>query len=191
MGWTHNLGEKGARLEAAGRLPPGTRLRLRLQADRRTIEVEARVAWSGDIVPPGRVIPHGVAFVTAASDWLPALRALLLAEAQVRSQGLRLPLEIPVTCRQEDGAGIPLHGRTGDVSRWGLSLFLPQPLPSGTGLKLTLHAPGTPITAAGTIVWAAPPVKCTPGEPIGHGLRIFPREGSVSAPLERLLREPS
>lgn len=190
MGWIHNLGEGGACLEAADRLPPGTRLHLRLQADGRAIELEARVVWTGSLIPRGSVISHGMAFVSAASHWPPALGALLLSEEKVRGAGLRLPLELPVTCRQEGGASALLRGRTGDVSRGGFSLFLPQPLSPGTALKLTLHAPGGPIATEGTIVWVAPPAKRASGEPIGHGLRILPAEGSVSAPLERLLSGP-
>jgi hypothetical protein len=177
-------------VEAADPLPIETRLHLRLQTDRRTIEVEGRVVWRGEVTPPGGVIRHGVAFPRAASDWLPALDALLHWEERVRATGLRLSLELSVTCQHQGGVGAILRGWTGDVSRGGLSLFLPEVLPPGTALKLTLHTPGEPIAVEGPIVWVEPSAKREPGELIRHGLRVFTLDGSVSTPLERLLMEP-
>lgn len=177
-------------MEAADPLPPGTRLHLRLQAERYTIEVEARVVWRGEAAPPGGVIPHGVAFRRAACDRLPALRDLLVSKEKVGSTGLRRPLTLSVTCQRQGGAEVILRGWTGDVCRGGLSLRLPQALPPGTELNLTLHTPREPIAVEGTIVWVEPPVMRAPGELIRHGLRAFTLDGSVSTPLERLLMEP-
>jgi Tfp pilus assembly protein PilZ len=190
VGWTRNLGEGGAGVDLADPLRPGMPLRLRLQTDRGAIEVEARVIWIGEPGTPGGVVPHGMAFTQVASDQLQALRDLLLSKGEVRHAGVRLPLELSITCQCKGEMGLPLQGWTGDISRGGLLLRLPQVLPPGTVLELTLHTPNEPIAVEGTIVWVEPPERRSTGEPIGHGFRFIAFDGSLSMSLGLLLAEP-
>lgn len=190
VGWTRNLSEGGACVDLAECFRPQIPLRLRLQTDRGAIEVEGRVAWTGDPLPTGGVIPHGVAFTLVGRDQLPALRDLLLSKGEVRHAGVRLPLELAVTCRAKGQEGSPLQGRTGDISRGGLLLRLPEVVPPGTALEVTLHAPQEPLSLEGAVVWVAPPENRRPGQLIQHGLRFTALGWSLSLSLGYLLAEP-
>jgi hypothetical protein len=112
---------------------------------------------------------HGVAFTHLSPDQLQALRDLLFSQGQERRAGIRLPLDLPVTCQPADPTARPFRGRTGDVSRGGLLLRLSQVLPPGTALKLTFDQPNGRVTAEGEIVWAESAEAQTPGKPIRHG----------------------
>ncbi|MGH7387465.1 MAG: PilZ domain-containing protein, partial [Candidatus Methylomirabilales bacterium] len=63
-----------------------------------------------------------------------------------------------------------LTGKTGNVSRGGLLLLLPETLAPGIHLQLGLGLPDGPITARGRVMWRDP-------KPIGagrfhHGVRL-------------------
>ena len=172
VGWTRNLSEGGACVELAERLQPRLPLWVRLRTEQGAIEAEAQVAWAeGPPLANGGIL-HGVAFTQLAHDPLQALRDLILTKGLVRPAGVRLPFEVPVTYRSRGEAGPPFHGRTHDISRGGLLLRLPQVLPPGTLLELTLHTPTGPFTTKGTVTWVAPPEGRTPGGPIRHGVQF-------------------
>ncbi len=197
VGWTHNLSEGGACVELDERLPVPSPLRLRLQTEGGAIEVEAEVVWeveaqgAEEADPAERGILHGVAFSPLAPDQLQALRTLLASEAEERRAGVRLPLDLAVTCEAKGAGGSPVQGRTENMSRGGLLLRLSQVLPSGTVLELTLHPADGPVTAEGEIVWVEPPEKRTPSEPIRHGLRFTALGWSRSLSLALLLAKPA
>ncbi len=172
-GWTRDLSEGGACLELDERLPAPSLLPIRLQTEQGAIEVEAQVVWEVETRERGETeggILHGVAFTHLSPDQLQALRALLLSHSQGRRPGVRVPLDLPVTCQAKNPETVPLHGRTGNVGRGGLLLRLSQVLLPGTSLKLTLDRPEGQVTAEGEIVWVEPPETRISGEPIRHGM---------------------
>ncbi len=172
VGWTRDLSEGGACVELAERFWPQTPIQLCLQTGRGHLEVEARVAWAGEPDSARGCTPHGLAFTKVVEDQLQALRDLILSREQVRPAGVRVPVALPVTFRPKGHSGPSLHGRTGNISRGGLSLRLLQAFPPGMALELTLHTRTGPLTAEGTIAWVAPPERRRPGELIPHGLRF-------------------
>ena len=174
VGWTHHLSEGGADVELPMRLPADAPLRVRLRTDRGPIEAEAVVVWTKERLVPGGGIPHGVAFTHIALDQLKALQGLLISTGLFRPDGVRMPFELAVTCRRKGQSGPPFPARTRDISRGGALLRLPQVVPTGTALELTLHTRTESLTAEGTIIWVAPPEGRTPGQPILHGLRFSP-----------------
>jgi len=191
-GWTRDLSEGGACLELGQRLPMPCLIHIQLQTDRDAFEVEAQVVWEMESREQAKGeggILHGVAFTHLSPDKLQALRDLLFSQGQERRAGVRLPMDLPVTCQPADPAARPLHGRTGDVSRGGLLLRLSQALPPGTALKLTLDRPKGPVTAEGEIVWVESEASRTPGEPIRHGLRFTALGWSGSLSLALLMTE--
>lgn len=103
--------------------------------------------------------------------------------------GLRLPLEVSVTCQRKGQAGTPLHGRTGNVSKGGLLLYLSQSHPPGTVLEVTLNSPAGPLTAEGVVVWNKPSAGRALGEPIPHGIRFSALGWSRALALGLLLSE--
>jgi hypothetical protein len=190
VGWTRNLSTRGACVELAEHLQEKTSLRTRLQTDRGAIDVEARVVWAGNPAPTRGGVLHGVAFGEVAPEQLQALQALLLAKGETRQAGVRLPLEVAVTCQPKNQTGLALEGQTGNLSRGGLLLRLPLLLAPDTVVELTLHTPGGPLTAEGAIVWVDPPEQRIPGEPIRHGLRFTVIGWSTTLSLGLVLAEP-
>ncbi|HSD50470.1 MAG TPA: PilZ domain-containing protein [Candidatus Methylomirabilis sp.] len=191
MGWTRNLSEGGACLEVTGAFRPETPLRLRLQTERGAIEADAEVVWAGVPDPASGVGPHGVAFTQVAADQLQALREVLYSRKEARHAGLRVPLDLAVTCQLLGSkSGLCLEGRTADVSRGGLMIRLPKILPVETRLRITLHGPAEQLTMEGRIVWVKPPERRRSSELIGHGVRFTSLDDSLSHSLGSLLAEP-
>jgi len=189
VGWTRDLSEGGACVELGERLWPQTPIHLCLQTGRGHLEVEARVAWTAEPDSARGCTPHGLAFTKVAEDQLQALRDLILSREQVRQAGVRVPVALPVTFRPKGHSGPSLHGRTGNISRGGLSLRLLQAFPPGMALELTLHTRTGPLTAEGTIAWVAPPERRRPGELIPHGLRFTTFGWATSDSLGLVLAE--
>ncbi len=143
-GWTRDLSEGGACVELNERLQVPSPLHIHLQTDRGAIEIEAQVVWEaqapkggtqGSATTAGGVL-HGVAFTHLAPDQLLALRALLPPHGQERRSGIRLPIDLPVTCRPKGPEGSSLQGRNRKYqSRRALAPPFPGP-PAG-------HSSGT------------------------------------------------
>jgi len=189
-GWTRSLSEGGATVALAERLRPQLSLRVRFQTDQGAIETEAQVVWIGGRAPEGGGILHGLAFTRIAPESFQTLRDVLVLLAMRRHAGIRLPLDLPVTCQPTHPPGSPLDGRTGNVNRGGLFLRLPRLLPPGTRLELTLHTAKAPLTVQGTVVWVEPPEMWKPGESIGHGFQFTGPSWSTMLSLGLLLTEP-
>jgi hypothetical protein len=173
MGWTRNLSQGGACLELAERLLPGTPLQVIFQTAHGHIQAEAQVVWARESAPPAGSVFHGIVFTEIPSGQEQAFRDLLrTSAAHVRHAGIRLASDIAITCQRKGEAGPPLQGWTEDISRSGLLLRLPQAIPAGTLLELTLHIAGERVLAEGTVVWVEPPQARKPGEAIRHGFRF-------------------
>jgi len=188
VGWTLDLSEGGASLELPTRLPVPALIWLRLQTDRGPIELEARVAWSGEPFP-GRGVAHGVAFLGTTEAQRQALHAMLASRGEGSESGIRLSLDLPVTCRPENEPESPLRGRTVDLSREGVLLLLDRPLPAGTSMELLLHTPRGSLTAEGVVVWADLPGERT-GAPVQHGVRLTSLSWSTPLALGLVLADP-
>jgi len=185
IGWTRNLSEGGACLQLPERLQPRTSLWLYLKTDGESISAMARVVWSenGAVGP----ILHGVVFTRLAPLARQTLRDLIYLNGQVRPAGVRLPMDLAVTCRCKGQARSPVLGRTEDLSRGGLLLRLPQPMPLGTELVVTLHTPNEPLTLEGTIVWVEPRRGRPQDEMIRHGFQLTAVSFALSLTLARFM----
>lgn len=172
VGWTRDLSEGGACLELAEPLPLGTHLSVIFQTDKGGIVVDAEVVWVSRQETAGGGAVHGVAFTQLAPEEHQALANLLVFKGQVRQAGVRLPAEFPVTCQRKGKQDPPLQGRTGDASRAGLLLRLPEALQPGTELEISLPTARGPVAAEGVIVWVEPAETRTPGALIRHGLKF-------------------
>lgn len=181
-GWTRDMSEEGACVELDERLWPGTPLQIRLQTDRGSVELKAKVAWSGQPNLEGGNI-HGVTFTQVPAAQRQELRDLLSPKKLARESGTRLPLVLAVSCRPKGKPGPTLYGRTGDISRGGLSLRLLHAVPPGMTLEITLHTLNGPLAVEGTIAWVAPPVRRRPGQLIQHGVRFTALDRSTSLAL--------
>ncbi|HSC71628.1 MAG TPA: PilZ domain-containing protein [Candidatus Methylomirabilis sp.] len=176
-------------IEVPEPLEPQVCLQLRLQTNEGGIEVVGRVMW-GEEPPAGEGgIFHGVAFTHLAPKQREALLDVLRSLTQGRRAGIRLPLDIQVTCWPEGESHDAISGRTGDISRGGLLLRLPRVLAPGTVLEVSLDAPGGPLQVRGMIVWAEPAGGPTTNKPIRHGFRFTAVDWPTSLVLGRLAVE--
>ncbi|MCI0410755.1 MAG: response regulator [Acidobacteria bacterium] len=94
----------------------------------------------------------------------------------------RFAAKIPVQCTiQSHGeVGRELMGQTENVSLAGLLLWLPEPMPPGTAVRLRLELPGSPVTAKGTVRWQdAQPAQ---DDRFRHGIQLTRFTGD-SAPV--------
>jgi len=190
VGWTRDLSERGACVELAEALQPQIPLCIRLQTDQGPIEAEAQVVWTGEFYPGRGGVLHGIAFTHLAPSQLRALAGLLLFKGDMREAGVRMPVDLPVTCLPK-GPAATYQGRTGNVSRGGLMLRLPERLPHRTELEVILHMSTGPVKAEGVIAWAGSPEGREPGAPIPHGFRFTSLNWSSSLALGLLLTAPS
>src|SRR5574337_1729791 len=172
VGWTNELSEGGACLELADRLDLLTPLGLTLRTYEGDIELNGEVVWSAETGASESRILHGVTFTHIAANQHRALRQVIRTSGQARNAGVRLPVELTVLCGRRGDAASSIQGRTGDISRAGLLLRLPQALPAGTALQVTLQTSQGPLMAEGTIIWAGHSETPTPGELIRHGFRF-------------------
>ena len=190
VGWTRDLSEGGACVELAEALQPQIPLCIRLQTDQGPIEAEAQVVWTGEFYPGRGGVLHGIAFTHLAPTQLQALAGLLLFKGDMREAGVRMSVDLPVTCLPK-GPAATYQGRTGNVSRGGLMLRLPERLPHRTELEVILHMSTGPVKAEGVIAWAGSPEGREPGAPIPHGFRFTSLNWSSSLALGLLLTAPS
>ena len=188
-GWTHNLSEGGACVELADRLSPEALLIVRLQTEGGPIELAAQVDWAGKQASAGGGVLHGLVFAQASPPQLQALRDFLLPLSMASHAGLRLSIDVPVTCQAKQPPGPPLQGRTGNMSRDGLLVRLSEAVPPSTLLGLTLHTAKGPVIVEGVAVWVDPPERRTPGAPICHGVLFTSLNWTTSLALGLLLAE--
>ena len=126
-------------------------------------------------------------FTRISPDHRRVLHDLLLANGHVRPAGVRLAVTLPVTCRFRGQARLPLQGWTADMSRGGLSFDLPQLLPTGTDLVVTVRHPTGPLSLAGTVVWVEASRRRPPRGSIHHGFQFTVLDAAVELALARLL----
>jgi hypothetical protein len=191
VGWTRDLSERGVCIELTQRLRPRQSVRIRIQTDGGPIDVEGTVAWTGGTSTLQGGIPHGVEFADVAADQLMALKELLLRKGDARQAGIRLPLEVGVTCCPHGGSSRSLEGTTGDISQGGMLLVLRERLEPGTTLSLTLRTQSGPLTAEGTVIWAEPDDAQAGDAAIRHGIRFTALGWSTSLSLGLVLAEPA
>jgi len=187
VGWTSNVSEGGACLELAERFDPSTILNLSLRTHEADIEVKAEIVWAAEPSTTDAGILHGVAFNLLEPDQRQALRHLIRTEGQGRNAGVRMPVELTVLYWRVKDSDPPRQGRTGDISRAGMLLCLPEAFPAGTELEVMLQTSQGPLMAQGTIVWVKKEEDRTPGGLIRHGFRFTNIGWSSELALGQLL----
>ena len=191
IAWTRNLSEGGACVEFSTPLQPELPLVLRLQTDRGAIIASANVVWVGGSGQAGRSVTHGVAFTPLASDQHRAIQKLVTGGREQARADIRLSFEVSTTCQYAGPPSRPpIEGLTGNISRGGLLLLLPQVLSAGTFLELMLQTVRGPLTAQGKIVWEESRAGQLLGPPFRHGFRFTTIGWSTLLNLGMLLMLP-
>jgi hypothetical protein len=185
-GWTYNLCEHGVGVELDGSLRPWLPLGVRLVTPYGLLDLRARVVWIGNLQLGGGT-PHGLEFRLMAPPQREFLEQYMqLLQGQVRLAG-RFPLNLPAQCQVKSPPGPSLAGRTGNLSRGGALLYLPQAVPVGSVLGVTIRTAAGAATVDGVIVWVDPLEKRTPGVPIRHGMEYVLLDWPTALVLARVL----
>ncbi len=81
--------------------------------------------------------------------------------------------ERPVRCLVQGEVGGPrdVAGRTGNISRGGMLVWLPETLAPGTTFQLRMQLPGGPVVAEGIVIWRDEDL--VGHRPIPHGVRFL------------------
>ena len=187
IGWTRNLSMGGVCLDLDERLDLKMVLGVLFQTDHGPIEVEAEVVWAASTPGLGGGIGHGLEFTELAPKQTQAMEQLLAELQRTARSGHRLALDIGVTVIARDRPGEVISGRTGNASRGGALLLLPQALNSGALLTLRLQTSREPLRLDAAVVWVDPPEKRQPGEAIHHGVQFVSLDWSTSLALGLLL----
>ncbi len=193
VGWTRHLSEGGAGVELGEPLSPGTPLTLLVQTPRGPLELQTQVVWTGKPLEAGGGILHGLAFTAADAKLLHALRNLfqVLNAFQELSgaprRGIRLPIATPAICQAKYPPGPLLQGRTGDISREGLLLLLPEVMAPGTVLAVTLESPLGPVRLEGVVAWRDTSARAALEEWVRHGVHLTSRDWAAAVVLGRLV----
>lgn len=167
IGWTRDLSEGGACLELQAELPVGGRVGLVIFANPQTFEAETRVVWVRRV--DKEVFHHGVEFLHLTPAHLESLLKALPQQKSFREQAIRLPITLPVHCRAADTP--VLEGWTGDISRTGVMVFLPQQLPPNAKVEITLQAAQGQLRLHGQVRWSDTPRDGS--GPIRHGIEFL------------------
>ena len=189
VGWTHTLSEKGVSVELGERLAPGTPLTVLLQTAQGSLELSAGVVWAGKPLPAGGGILHRLTFTEADAKPRQALRDLLQAQSGTARMGLRLPVVTPATCQSKYPPGPLLQGQTGDISREGLLLLLPEVMAPGTVLAVTLESPQGPVSLEGVVTWRDTSGRAALKNWVRHGVHLTSRDWATALALGDLVAE--
>ncbi len=185
-GWTHNLCERGVGVELDFNLRPWLPIGLRIATTYGPLDLRARVIWTGSLQVGGGML-HGLEFrqVTPPQrEFLKDYVTHLQGQARV---GTRFPLDLPARCQPKSPPGPSLPGRTGNISRGGAMLYLPQAVPAGSVLGVTINTAAGAADVDGVIVWVDPPDKRAPGAPIRHGMEYVLLDWPTALVLSRVL----
>ena len=185
-GWTHNLCEHGVGVELDVRLRPWLPIGLRLATIYRPLELRARVTWIGGLQLGGGTL-HGLEFRQVRAPERAFLQEYVtLLQGQARA-GVRFPVTLPARCQPKSPPGPSFDGHTGNISRGGALLYLPQAVPVGSVLGVTIRTAAGAADVDGVIVWVEPPNKRAPGAQIRHGMEYDLLDWPTALVLARVL----
>jgi hypothetical protein len=187
IGWTRNLSMGGVCVDLDERLDLKMFLGVLFQTDHGPIEVEAEVAWAASAPGIDGGIGHGLEFRGLGPKQTQAMERLLAEIQPTVRTGHRLALDIGVTVIPRDRPGEVISGRTGNASRGGALLLLPQALGPGTLLTVRLQTSREPLRLDAAVIWVDPPEKRQPGKAIRHGVQFVSLDWSTSLALGLLL----
>jgi hypothetical protein len=185
-GWSHNLSEHGVGVELEAALRPWLPIGLRLITSYGPLDLRARVVWIG-LPQPGGGVLHGLEFrqlTPQQREFLAEYVRVIQGQARI---GVRFPINLPARCQPKSPPGPSLQGRTGNISRGGAMLALPEAVPVGSVLGVTISTAAGSAAVDGVIVWVEPPAKRAPGAPIHHGMEFVLLDWATALLLARVL----
>jgi hypothetical protein len=187
VGWARNLSVGGACVDFGERLEPKTVIGMLFQTDRGPIEVEAEVIWAASEHGLDGGIAHGLSFTRVGPQQQAAVARLLAGLGPATRTGHRLPLDVPITVVRRDRPGEVISGRTGNASRGGALLLLPQPLNPGTRVTVRLQTSRGPLRLDASVAWVEPAETRRSGESVRHGVQFVLPDWSTCLALGLLL----
>ena len=183
-GWIRDLSARGAWVELPEMMDTSTDLEVRFRAPGGELRLAAQVVWACP-EPHDQPRLHGLFFTRVTPEQRTCVRALL-AHQKTRGVG-RLYCALAATCQSQAAGSVALPCETRDLSRGGVALRLPEPVPPGTHLHVSVPTVFGTVTARAKVVWAERPDARPRGAPYRHGLRFLSLDSSSDLPLKLLL----
>ncbi len=174
-GWAQILRDSGACLELTGSVAPGTTLSLLLQTTSDMLPLEGIVAWMGHVSRSGGCTLHGVAFPDLTTDQRIALRHLIRKEGLRWARAQHPPIVLLVRCQRRGTAEPLCQGWACDVSRDECLAFLPERLPPGAEIELTMATPRGDVVTRADVDWVASSEGDASDRLIRHRVRFTER----------------
>ena len=167
LGHTLNMSEGGLALVLPTLLVPGSEVTVLLDLPEGPAVAGATVVWAAPAADEeGRC--HGLRIREMAPTHEVRWREFLVrmaSQTYSRRHG-RLGVRLQIQCAVLGRPPRELRGRTVDLSPGGVQLLLPEAVPVGTRLNLSLQVPMGPRALEGKVVW------CTPAEGGEHRLGV-------------------
>lgn len=183
-GWTRNLSTRGAWVEMPERVAAPIGLEVWFDAPGPELRLAARVAWVS-LDPQNRSALHGLRFTCVAPEQQKRLCALVARRKMCPVGRLYCPLAATWQCEAAGNVALPCETR--DLSPGGVSLRMPEPMPTGARVQVTIPTAFGVIGAVAQVVWAEPPDARPRGASYRHGLRFLSLNSSSELPLKLLL----
>jgi len=158
LGHTLNMSEEGLALVLPVPLAPGAEVTVLLGLPEGPAVAEATVVWAGPAGPEEEGRRHGLRIRSMSPTHEDRWRQFLVrvtSRAHTRRHG-RLGVRLQIQCAVLSRPPRELAGRTMDLSPGGVQLVLPEAVPVGTRLHLSLQVPMGPRALEGEVVWCAP-----------------------------------
>ncbi len=158
LGHTLNMSEEGLALVLPVPLAPGAEVTVLLDLPEGPAVAEGTVVWGGPAGHGEEGRRHGVRIRNMSPTHEVRWRQFLVrmaSQTYSRRHG-RLGIRLQIQCAVLSRPPRELAGRTMDLSPGGVQLVLPEAVPVGTRLNLSLQVPMGPRALEGEVVWCAP-----------------------------------
>lgn len=158
LGHTLDISEEGLAIVLPTSVAPGTDVTILLDLPVGPVVAEATVTWGAPPAGEQEGQRHGLKIREMAPPhdlrWQQFL-ARVTSQAYSRRHG-RLGIGLRAQCEVLSRPRREVDGRTVDLSLGGVQLLLPEAIPVGTRLQLSLQVAMGPRAMEGEVVWCAP-----------------------------------
>jgi hypothetical protein len=183
-GWIRDLNLRGAWVELPERVPAGSALALALDTPTGDLTLLAHVAWTCSGLRDAPYL-HGLRFTGLTPERRRRLQVLIAHEKPPAV--IRLYCRLAATCRRNDNGCHAMSGLLRDLDDGGACVRLPERVPPGTEMRISVRTAYGRIAAETKVVWADPPGRLPKDASYRHGLRFLRVDSSSELPLRALL----
>lgn len=183
-GWIRDVNLRGAWVELPERVPTGNALALALDTPTGELTLLAHVAWTCSGLRNAPYL-HGLRFTGLTPERRQQLQALITHEKPPAV--IRLYCRLAATCHRNDNGCPAMSGLLRDLDDGGACVRLPERVPPGTAMRISVRTGYGRIAAEAKVVWTDPPGHLPRDASYRHGLRFVRLDPASELPLRALL----